>query len=217
MIDWWWQLVRFGFRLLYNELAFTYDVVSFVVSLGAWRCWQRATLKHLPVDAPGWVLELAHGTGNLQLDLHANGYRTIGYDLSPFMGRIARRKLLQRGLPARLTRGQAQVLPFHKGQFAAVVSTFPTNFILAPETLREVHRVLQPDGWFVIVPNGTFTGSGVVKTALEWLYGVTGQREEAAFDLTAFFSVYGFDVMSVQECCPHSMAQVIMARKRAGI
>jgi hypothetical protein len=48
----WWGLVRFGFRLLYNEFAFTYDTVSKVVSLGAWRCWQRAALKYLAVP-PG--------------------------------------------------------------------------------------------------------------------------------------------------------------------
>ena len=30
----WWSLIRFGFRLLYNEMAFTYDTVSWVVSLG---------------------------------------------------------------------------------------------------------------------------------------------------------------------------------------
>ncbi|MCZ7544410.1 MAG: hypothetical protein M5R40_13175 [Anaerolineae bacterium] len=41
----WWALVRFGFRLLYNELAFTYDLVSRVVSLGQWRAWQRAAFS----------------------------------------------------------------------------------------------------------------------------------------------------------------------------
>jgi hypothetical protein len=46
----WWRLVRFGFRLLYNEFAFSYDLVSKVVSLGAWRCWQQSALKHLNDD-----------------------------------------------------------------------------------------------------------------------------------------------------------------------
>ena len=58
------------------------------------------------------VLELAHGTGNLQLDLHAAGYTSIGYDLSPYMGRIARRKMRDNGITPHLARGMAQALPF---------------------------------------------------------------------------------------------------------
>ena len=73
----WWTLVRFGFRLLYNEMAFTYDVVSTVVSLGEWRCWQRAALSYLEATPDDALLELAHGTGNLQLDLLEAGYQTI--------------------------------------------------------------------------------------------------------------------------------------------
>ncbi|MEP7294461.1 MAG: class I SAM-dependent methyltransferase [Chloroflexota bacterium] len=85
----WWRLIRLGFHLLYNPLAFTYDWVSWVVSLGAWRCWTGTSLRHLNAEAGATILELAHGTGNLQLDLNAAGYRAIGYDLSAAMGRIA--------------------------------------------------------------------------------------------------------------------------------
>ncbi len=216
-MGWWWRLVKFGFRLLYNELAFTYDAVSSVVSLGAWRCWQRAALKHVPAGADQRVLELAHGTGNLQLDFYAAGYRVIGYDLSPYMGRIAQRKLRQRGLPVRLAQGRAQQLPFPAQSFAAVVSTFPTNFILAPETLHEIYRILEPGGRLVIVPNGVLTGGGVVQRGLEWLYAITGQREDAPFDVNTLFAAYGFEAELVQEKCPRSLAQVIIAEKRSSI
>ena len=40
----WVTLVRFGFRLLYYELAWTYDLVSWLVSLGEWVRWHRAGL-----------------------------------------------------------------------------------------------------------------------------------------------------------------------------
>jgi len=209
----WWRFVRFGFRLLYNEMAFTYDWVSYVVSLGVWRCWQRASLKHLNAPPNARILELAHGTGSLQIDLHAAGYNVIGHDLSPYMGRITQRKLTQRGLIPRLSRGQAQKLPFASGTFAAVVSTFPTNFIFQPETLHEVFRVLQADGNFVIVPNGVLTNRGALETGLEQLYRITGQREEAEFDIAAYLRPYGFEAEMAQERCPRSIAQVIIARK----
>jgi ubiquinone/menaquinone biosynthesis C-methylase UbiE len=210
----WWRLIRFGFRLLYNELAFTYDLVSIVVSLGAWRCWQRAALKHLEVETGAPVLELAHGTGNLQLDLHKAGYQTVGYDLSPYMGRIARGKLKQNKLPVRLARGKAQQLPFASNTFAAVVSTFPTDFIVARETLQEVYRVLQPDSMFVIVPNGVLTGGGVTEAGIEWLYRVTGQRDGVSWNAIDFFAEHGFEAQVLEERCPRSAAQVIVARKK---
>jgi ubiquinone/menaquinone biosynthesis C-methylase UbiE len=212
----WWRLVRFGFRLLYNELAFTYDGVSWFVSLGSWRCWQRAALRHLGQPFQGHILELAHGTGNLQLDLRAAGYSSIGLDLSPAMGRIASSKLTQCGYRPNLVRGQAQQLPFASASFSAVISTFPTDFILAPETLREVGRVLVPGGQFLIVPNGSLTGGDVLAGFIEWLYRITGQREGESqpWDVASHFEPYGFEARLVTQACPRSQAQVIVCQKR---
>lgn len=218
MATFWMNLVRFGFRLLYNEMAFTYDAVSKVVSLGAWPCWQRAALKHLNARHGERVLELAHGTGDLQLDLFAAGYKPVGYDLSPYMGRIARRKLQNRQLQSILIRGKAQQLPFISGVFASVISTFPTDFITAPDTLREVHRVLQAQGHFVIVPNAVFTGDSASEAILERLYQITGQRssdpEAGMQSFIAFFNGFGFEARITQETCPNSVAQIIIARKK---
>ena len=212
-MSWWWRLVRFGFRLLYNELAFTYDLVSWIVSLGSWRCWVRASLKHVEIGSAERVLELAHGTGNLQIDLNGAGYRTIGYDLSPAMGRIARRKLTRHYLPVRLARGRAQQLPFAAETFAAVISTFPTDFIVAPETLAEVHRVLKADGRLIVVPNAQITGGGRLGSFIEWLYRITGQRqmEPNPVSLASLFAPFQVEVFT--EVCSRSAVTVIVARK----
>src|SRR5688572_20675167 len=115
----WWRLVRFGFRLLYYEMAWTYDLVSWGVSLGHWRKWQRAALPHLKASTDSLVLEMAHGTANLQIDLAQAGLKAIGLDLSPYMGRIARRKLRRAGHAVRLVRGSALQLPFPENRFSA--------------------------------------------------------------------------------------------------
>ena len=209
----WWSLITFGFRLLYNELAFTYDTVSTIVSLGAWRCWQRQALKFLPESQEGLVLELAHGTGNLQIDLKSRGYTTIGYDLSANMGKIARRKLLKRSLSGDLVRGQAQTLPFIDGGFQAVVSTFPTSFIVEESTLREVWRVLKPDGKLIIVPNGALVGGGIIKAFIEWLYRITGQRGGTMDGFAQYFETHGFTAEIVYENCSGSVATVIICHK----
>jgi ubiquinone/menaquinone biosynthesis C-methylase UbiE len=213
MLNVWWQLVRFGFRLLYNEMAFTYDGVSKIVSLGAWRSWQRAALKHLPAPETGSILELAHGTGDLHEDLYAAGYAPIGYDLSPYMGQIARRKLQKKGTLPLLIRGDARQLPFYEGAFVAVVSTFPTNFIFMPETLREIQRVLRPEGKLIIVIHGVLIGSGVIKAFLEFLYRITGQRNNSDFDIAGLFAEYGFTLEVLQEECDGSIATVLVAKK----
>src|SRR5512144_2064080 len=109
------SLLRFGFRLLYNELAWTYDFVSWSVSMGQWRAWQRTALPYL---YGGRVLEVGHGTGNMLLDLLSLGFTPVGLDLSRGMGRIARRKLRRVSgtrAPAAplapLVRGRVEALP----------------------------------------------------------------------------------------------------------
>jgi ubiquinone/menaquinone biosynthesis C-methylase UbiE len=144
LITLWWDLVRFGFRLLYNELAWTYDFVSWGVSLGNWRKWQRASIPHLKILAGGSVLELAHGTGDLQIEMHQAGIVTTGFDLSRTMGTIATRKLRRRGFDPVLVRGSAMQLPFAQETFDAVVSTFPAEFMIDPSTLQESWRILTP-------------------------------------------------------------------------
>jgi ubiquinone/menaquinone biosynthesis C-methylase UbiE len=75
-----------------------------------------------------------------------------------------------------LVRARAQVLPFRSGAFDSVVSTFPTEFIADPATLREVARVIQQGGRAVVVPGVMFNAS-VPARLLEWLYRITGQQE----------------------------------------
>lgn len=212
----WWRLVRFGFRLLYNECAFLYDRVSVFVSFGAWRAWQRAALHYLPSPQAGRVLELAHGTGDMQLDMQGADYRTLGLDLSPYMGRIAQRKLRRHGCTAHLVQGQAQQLPFPDGAFAAVVSTFPTPFIVEAATLAEVRRVLQPQGVMIVVLNGTLTGGGLGTRFLEGLYAITGQRgEDRGAALLDYFRDDAWDVQRHDENLPYSRVTLVVARKRA--
>jgi ubiquinone/menaquinone biosynthesis C-methylase UbiE len=222
----WWKLVRFGFRLLYNEMAWTYDAVSWTVSLGEWRSWQRAALKHINAPRGSRILELAHGTANLHLDLFAAGYVPVGLDFSAYMGSIARRKLSRNRLPYQLVRARAQALPFASDSFPAVLSTFPTDFIVDPCTISEVYRVLIPGGRLVCVPNGVLTKGGVAKKAIEVAYTATGQRDPESTDspelekawpaaIISRFTSAGFTLMQLMEPCKISMAQVVIAQKPA--
>jgi len=121
----WVSFLHFAYRQFYNRFAFTYDVVSAIVSRGEWREWTRAAI---PFVRGKYVLEIAFGTGNLLLDLAAVGYTPVGVDLSPFMIDITRRKFRRRGMLASLVRAQVQCLPFPSGQFDSAIMTFPPGF-----------------------------------------------------------------------------------------
>ena len=166
----WLTLVQFGFRLLYYEAAWSYDLVSWLVSLGEWRRWQLAAL---PFVVGREVLEIGHGPGHMLLALQNARFEVVGLDLSPYMGRQARKRT-QRTIP--LLRGRVQNLPLETAVFDTVLATFPTDYIVDPETLAEVARVLRENGRFVIVPEGHLTGGGVVNRFIEWLFAITGQR-----------------------------------------
>jgi len=210
----WRRLVGFGFRLLYNEFAFTYDAVSALVSFGEWRSWVNAAIPHLNAPAGAPILELAHGTGHLQLALRAAGYTPTGLDLSRAMGRLARRKLLAQNLPLRLVEGRAQVLPFAQGAFAALVCTFPAPFILDAETLREAARVLIPGGRFVIVPNASLTRGGLAREGLELAYRVTGQRAPFPAGIPERFAAAGFTLSRADVPFRRSTAHVLIATRQ---
>ena len=169
----WISLVRFGFYLLYHQLAWTYDGVSWLVSMGSWRDWQRATLPF--IHGPR-VLEIAHGPGHMLLALNEAGYQVVGIDLSPQMSRLAQKRLRRASQPPELLNGPAQTLPFRTATFNSVLTTFPTEFVAEPETLSAVFRVLKTNGRFVILPEAQLSGASTPVRVIEWLFIVTGQR-----------------------------------------
>lgn len=167
-------LLRLVYRLLYYEMAWTYDWVSAFVSMGQWRAWQRAALPHLRGQK---ILEVAHGPGHLLLDLKALGFVPLGIDFSPVMGRLARQKLRAHSMEMiiPLARARVQNLPFPTETFDSLLSTFPTNFIVDPLAIQEFHRVLKNGGRLVCVPAARLTGLGLPDHFANWLFRVTGQ------------------------------------------
>lgn len=209
-----WRLL---FHLLYNEFAFAYDLVSCAVSLGHWRSWQRAVLRCLPAAEAGPVLELAHGTGDLQLDLLCAGYQTVALDLSAQMGKLARRKLRRAPSPANLIRGDAFQLPCKSESFPAIVSTFPTPFIFSEPVLAEMARVLIPSGRAAIVLVGQLRGGGIRPALIRRLYRLTGQR--VAFlspgAIADLIDADAFDTKSEILTLPGSTVQLLILTKIA--
>jgi ubiquinone/menaquinone biosynthesis C-methylase UbiE len=169
------RVMRAFFSLLYHQLAWTYDFVAALVSLGMWKDWVASVLPDL--SGPR-VLELGHGPGYLQAMLEKRGIQAFGVDESPQMGMLAVKRSWRQDRKHCLYRGYAQFLPFADETFNQVVSTFPSEYILDPPTLSETCRVLVPGGTFVVLPVAWITGQNWMECGAAWLFRVTGQSED---------------------------------------
>jgi ubiquinone/menaquinone biosynthesis C-methylase UbiE len=206
-----YSLLRIFFELLYTRFAWTYDGVAWASSMGQWHTWQRAALEDLPA---GRILELGHGPGHILVDLARSRTSAFGIDRSRQMSRIAGRRLRRAGSPGRIARASAFRLPFATQSFSAVVSTFPTEYILDPRTVHEVARILAPGGLMVVIPVAAITGPGIFDRSAGWLNRVTGQSDVAGERWIAPWREGPFDVEVERVVLPRSRVWRIRAHRR---
>ena len=136
------------YRLLYHELAWTYDAVSWAVSLGRWDAWRRAALPFVRGER---VLEVGFGTGALLPVLQSGRGSVVGIERSAAMQRITRQRLRRRGATVPCVQGASQKLPFGDKSFDTIVCAFPSPYILDASTHQEFARCLRPGGRILIV------------------------------------------------------------------
>ncbi|NIM96078.1 MAG: methyltransferase domain-containing protein [Anaerolineales bacterium] len=175
------KFLRFFFHHLYTTIAWIYDFVAMVSSVGQWRTWQQAGVDAIQ---QGTVLELGYGTGHVLLNFFKGGIIPFGADPSRQMAGITKRRLRKAGFEPRITLATAQTLPFPSETFDSIISTFPSDYILEQSTLAEAWRVLVPKGRFVIIPGiAKITGYperglsilSVLDRAASLLYRTTGE------------------------------------------
>lgn len=183
--------LRIFFRHFYTSLAWSYDLVASIVSVGQWDDWVLSILDPAPAQP---ILEIAHGTGNLLHELARRQANSFGVDASRQMCRMASRKLKRNGHASTVVQAKAQALPFQQESFAALLSTFPTEFILDPASMAEAHRTLQAQGQYRIVPMAEIRGPGYFDRVAGWLFRVTGQYAELPATWSQPISEAGFVV-----------------------
>lgn len=120
----------------------------------------RASMLEAAAPKPGMqALDVGCGTGSLLLALkrRAPGVEVTGIDPDRLaLGRV-RRKLAAAGLEGRLDEGFADQLPYPDGAFDCVFSSFMFHHLdreVKEGMLREVRRVLGPDGTFQLADFG---------------------------------------------------------------
>ena len=201
----WVSLVQRGFHSLYTAFAPGYDLVAWVVSKGDWQAWGRASLAHLE---SGPILELGSGPGHLLPHLAAAHPVAVGVELSPAMLRLAQ----GRRDGASLVCARAQALPFGDAVFRSVVSTFPAPYIVHPDTLAEIDRVLADGGRLIVVDDAVLDGADPWAWIVNLAYRLTA-RPLADTPLTQRAAAHRLRLTHYRHASPHGSVAALVGEK----
>lgn len=140
---------------MFDRIATTYDVVNRVLSMRQDVRWRAHVAEMLPKDCRT-ILDVACGTADLAIAFHKSRplAQVTGVDISDRMLEIGKKKVAHLGLAekSKLLLADARSLPFADESFDAVTAGFGVrNFTELQASLREMRRVLKPDGQIFIL------------------------------------------------------------------
>ena len=141
---------------MFDRIAPRYDLLNHLLSLNRDKSWRKRMGKYLPDGDSLSLLDLATGTGDQMLSLHATGKigYGVGLDMAGEMMAIGRKKITSRDLSEQLAmvRGDATATPFSDRTFHAITITFGIrNLVDLKAGLVEMYRVLKPGGRALIL------------------------------------------------------------------
>ena len=136
---------------LFTRISKHYDVMNTIMTFGMHHQWKRITAKLTTKGLSGLALDIATGTGDLNLQLAKSEDITysIGIDLIPEMITLASEKSRKTGANHKTTFlvGDALHLPFPNSTFACATAGFSLrNMPDLRQALTEMARVVKPNG-----------------------------------------------------------------------
>jgi ubiquinone/menaquinone biosynthesis C-methylase UbiE len=114
--------------------------------------------------ASGEVLEIGVGSG-LNIPIYGSGVRKLyALDPSAELLRMARQRAERAAFPVELLQDPAEAIPLRDGSVDTVVTTWTLCSIPdAVAALREMRRVLRPEGRLIFIEHGRSTDPSVVR------------------------------------------------------
>nr|WP_321257580.1 class I SAM-dependent methyltransferase [uncultured Pseudodesulfovibrio sp.] len=120
------------------------------------------------------ILDIGCGSGAISWYLGREGFNGYGIDGSAVAVKRAEERFKRNGLKGEFTVGDFQNLPYEDGFFDAVIDGYAlcsNNKQVHMATLKEVDRVLKPEGKFYsIMPQISCTGFGFGKKVDDYVY-----------------------------------------------
>jgi len=134
-------------RSMFASVSHRYDTANRVLSMRFDVAWRKRVARQL-LPAPGRVLDLAAGTGDLTVDLVRYGrHSVVSADFTYEMLAHGQLKVRERAPGAVQVAADALALPFRDGSFdGASVAFGVRNFHDPRQGLREIRRVIRDGG-----------------------------------------------------------------------
>ena len=108
-------------------------------------------LERASAGGPGRLLDVACGGAHHAPEFHRRGWQVFGLEPSPEMIARGRRVAAEAGTELQLVRGLGEALPFQDHTFDRVVCQSSIDHFVHPaDGLREMARILRPDGRVVV-------------------------------------------------------------------
>lgn len=176
-----------------------YDTVSALaaLSVGGEKRFRKLFLKDLQINPEAKVLDLCCGAGQATQELVKHFSNVTGLDASPIAIKRAKQNVPQ----SEYVEAFAEKMPFSDRSFDLVITSTAMHEMESEQLqqiIEEVHRILTPEGQFIIIdfhrptnplfwlPIATFlwlfetkTAWQLLKTDLQWLLNKTGFKVES--------------------------------------
>ncbi|MDC1068012.1 bifunctional demethylmenaquinone methyltransferase/2-methoxy-6-polyprenyl-1,4-benzoquinol methylase UbiE [Candidatus Kapabacteria bacterium] len=145
-------------RDMFTNLANNYDLTNDIFSFGMHRSWKTKAIKYAEIKENERVLDIATGTGDLAIEISKSHPKSevIGLDFSSGMLDVARKRTDN---SIEFIEGDALDLPFDDNSInKCFISYGIRNVDSTEKCLKEIYRILKPNGKIVILETGTPTG-----------------------------------------------------------
>ena len=194
----------------YDRIAPFYDIME-VLPEQQFSSWREKLWALVP---EGRVLELGVGTGK-NFPYHPSGTEVVGVDISEQMLKQARQRADELGQPVELHQMDAQQLDFADDSFDAAVATFV--FCSVPDALqglRELGRVVRPDGWLFLLEHVRINEPEIVGKVMDLLDPLVVRLMGPHINRRTVENVHraGLKVERVESLVPLDLVKLIVAR-----
>ncbi len=140
---------------MFDAISENYDRLNRVISLGIDVKWRKKVVALVGKTKPQKILDIATGTGDLAITLAKTGaLEIIGLDISEGMLAVGKQKVEAKNLEKTVTLivGDSEKMPFKDNHFDAITVSFGVrNFAHLDQGIKEILRVLKPNGILVIL------------------------------------------------------------------